>query len=283
MTQTIDANGAIHNDQGRFDGHIQIEGEPAAALANDIPDILLDPRVIAALGEGEELDDDDKELLRILLDPDNDRGGNNFELDDLLDQLDGFEASTEDLWLVADRVGGFYDKQEGGYESFLFDAFDDDDYGWGQVSAYLPGHDTQRITQGFDLRNIRPQEGWTGLRTALNAAGWMQAYRDEIQKTLAEINAPKPARPSPVRMRVEVALLESMQKERPVAFSRDGGETVIEGTMRRGAWTADAQLASHTVDERDAHVRITTRTGLDVFLPFAELADLREGGLLAVH
>lgn len=283
MTQTIDANGAIHDSAGRFDGHIKTEGDATSALANDLPDILTDPRVIEALGEGPDLDEFDQGMLRILLDPDNDRGGNAFELEDILDQLDGFEASTEDLWQVADRLGGFYDKTEGGYESFLFDAFDDDEYGWGIVSAYLPGHDTQRISQGFDLKHLRPEAGASGLRTAVNAAGWMASYRDEIQKTLAALAAPKPARPTIARMQTEVAVMDAIHNGRKASFSRDGGTTIIEGTIRHGAWTAEGQVAGHDIDPRDACMRVTTHTGMEMFLPFAEMADIHEAGYLAIR
>lgn len=37
MSQTVDANGAIHDPRGRFDGHIQAEGDPAVLPAPALP------------------------------------------------------------------------------------------------------------------------------------------------------------------------------------------------------------------------------------------------------
>lgn len=283
MTQTVDANGALHNAQGRFDGHLQPEGD-TSTLADTTPDVLTDPRVIAALGERDELDDSEKDLLRILLNPDNDRGGSTgFDLEDILDILDDFEATPDDLWHVTDRLGGFYDNR-GEDDTFVVDVSDDQDGGWCVVASYIPGVESaDRISRGFDMRDLRRRDGWTGLRTAVYAASRLAAARDGIQMTLKKLTTQKPARPSMARAYSEGVVAHGTQTERKVSFSRDGGETVVEGTIRHGAWTSDAQLAGHDVDPRDAHVRITTSTGLDLYLPFSELAGLHEENLFVLR
>jgi len=80
------------------------------------------------------------------------------------------------------------------------------------------------------------------------------------------------------RVQADADLLQGIQQERHVKFVTHeyvGGEDyeqVVSGTLRHGSWNADGQLVEAD-DFRDDHVRITTDTGLDRFVPFRDLED----------
>lgn len=76
-------------------------------------------------------------------------------------------------------------------------------------------------------------------------------------------------RPSIHVLLAQAEVIHAVQREDKMLLWHDSRRIV--GTLRHGTWTAEGQLSSS--DPRDACVRITTSTGLEMWLPFATLVD----------
>ena len=75
-------------------------------------------------------------------------------------------------------------------------------------------------------------------------------------------------------------LIEARSREAKIRFLSD--EQIVEGTLRRGDYNADGSYCSEQYpDFRNLYVRITTRTGLELFASTAELMDRHTAGELA--
>lgn len=63
--------------------------------------------------------------------------------------------------------------------------------------------------------------------------------------------------------------------KKKVRFSRDGGATILTGTLRHIVRSPDNYgFLGHGEDIRDGYVRITLDTGLDIAVPVPELMEM---------
>ncbi len=83
------------------------------------------------------------------------------------------------------------------------------------------------------------------------------------------------SRPSLARARTDIAIEDAMAGQQKVQWLAENGE-VRTGTVRGAVWTADGQIAGHNIDPRDGHIRITTSTGFELFMPWEAAAQLHE-------
>lgn len=93
--------------------------------------------------------------------------------------------------------------------------------------------------------------------------------------------APEPLRPSMAEARIHVQLADAISEEAHLAWQQPDRDDITEGTLRHGVWTEDGQLSPAGTDPRDGHVRITTRTGGELYVLFSDLAASRASGDLA--
>lgn len=84
------------------------------------------------------------------------------------------------------------------------------------------------------------------------------------------------------RCRTNVLLEDATLATTKIRWTEDDGDTVLEGTVRGGSWTPEGQLAGHTVDRRDACIRVTMKSGAERFPSWQLLADLYEEGAAAL-
>lgn len=94
------------------------------------------------------------------------------------------------------------------------------------------------------------------------------------------ITYPKPSpdgRPSFEEMALHVRLADAIRAERKVEWDWPGG-TSGQGTLRHGVWTDDLRLSR--LDPRDDHIRITTRTGLEMTMRWSKAIELLGDSLM---
>lgn len=178
MTQTVDANGALHaGDTGRFTGHVQVEGDPDQVLIRrHEPDVLDDPAVVQALG-GIELDDNQKAGLRMVLDPQNDSSGLAKDLGMRVRLLSGYHGPGG-VREVAESLRRAWEREEG-YGAYDVEFIDcGDGVESFNVTRQLPGSDGFSISMRADYSELG--EGWGGLAAAADTAGTLVWYHNQI-------------------------------------------------------------------------------------------------------
>lgn len=140
-----------------------------------------DPWVLAALGEGPELDDDQERLLNILLDPTLDEFAD--PDDDLLERFGEFDCwEDSDIEDVAYRLQLHHQREEG-RESWWFHYSSDTDGGWYEVGSYLPGTPCH-VTTGEDGKYLA--RAGDGLRGAIEVAGQIDDLWRVNRRTMQE-------------------------------------------------------------------------------------------------
>ena len=79
-------------------------------------------------------------------------------------------------------------------------------------------------------------------------------------------------------------LLNWVSQSRPVHYTVDNGATILTGTLRHVVRSEDDYcFIGNGTDVRDAFVRITLTSGLDVALPVTKVVELiEEGGFAPV-
>lgn len=147
---------------------------PAAALD--------DPRVVAALGYGPSLNDTEKEVLLILLDPSNDPWESCDGLDDVLSEWNDFDnrGGVDGEEKVASWLQNYYDKAEG-YGEFEFNHIYSSDgtveiY---EVSTRMPGNRIFCLSLTEDVKHLWSREH-VGLRAALHTATVLAGDHDML-------------------------------------------------------------------------------------------------------
>lgn len=75
-------------------------------------------------------------------------------------------------------------------------------------------------------------------------------------------------------------LLRAIGAADKVTFSRDGGDTILDGELRHIVLSEDCYaFLPHDRDVREGFVRITLRSGLDIALAVPEILSLMSEGL----
>lgn len=141
--------------------------------------------------------------------------------------------------------------------------------------------------------NVLGQVPWRDSRIDIASgtghAAWKAAFDPETNridiaqaiKIAVDRPAAKPLRISMEEARTQVQLADAIAEEAHLVWQRPDRDDITEGTLRHGVWTADGQLAPAGADPRDGHVRVTTRTGSDMWVPFDELVQARLADELA--
>lgn len=188
MTQTIDGHGNIHAGDGRFSEHLLSEGDTEQVFAQRRPaDVLDDPRVVAALGDTD-LDDGQKQGLRMLLDPRNDPSGGG-DLDSILHRFSrGVYVGPRTWPEIGARLQVGYERSEG-QGAFDLELIDRgrgiEDF---SISRELPGSPGFSMSIRSDISEL--DEG-RGLRVAAETAGAMVWRHDQLKAEM-ERRFPRP-------------------------------------------------------------------------------------------
>lgn len=125
---------------------------------------------------------------------------------------------------------------------------------------------------------IDTEEYRDGETTCIDLIGLMK----RAPQLAREVEQAQPKPLSAADLVTMAELVSATQEESRVRWTDDEGETVRSGTLRTGTWNADGQPQRYD-DVRDAHVRITTDTGAEIFRPLADLARLRTNAQLYLN
>ena len=159
------------------------KGDPGAVIDPDQVDIVDHPLVVAALGDGPELDADDKETLRILLDPAN-HPDENSTVTEMLERLDRIELdASEGEQPFANLLARHYEAATGRPNAFVYETSDDE---WYTISTSVPGFDGFHLHVTGSLSNLFNWES-NDLRSVIAATSMMRAEYDSLQTVMAKM------------------------------------------------------------------------------------------------
>lgn len=165
-------------------------------------DVLDDPRVVAALG-GAELDDYEKQGLRMLLDPANDPFESCTDLDDILEEFEGRSGTDVDEDMTVGRwLEEAYSKTEG-YGGFGFELVRDPDGSVSSFNVYRSIPDQPGMFQGIggDVTELASDKGLAG---AAKTAGALIYYHDQIKAAMDGTYPPPGCEHTGVKMSLKI-------------------------------------------------------------------------------